>query len=215
MGKIYITRHGETEWNTVKRMQGHDNSPLTELGKKQAKWLNNRLKESKIDIIYSSSLIRALDTAYILRGERNIQVIPTDSLKEIYLGSWQGCLASEVEKNYPEQHRCFWYEPESYVPIDGENFEDLLIRVSAFFREITKVHANENVLIVAHAIVLKALLNYVNKGSVKTLWNGPHFKPTSLTILDYNNNQFTIDLLADITHYEETNPNGWFTDEHE
>lgn len=215
MGKIYITRHGETEWNTVKRMQGQDNSPLTELGRKQAEWLYNRLKETRIDIIYSSSLVRALDTAYILKGERDIKVIPTDALKEIYLGSWQGCLADEVEKNYPEQHRYFWYEPELYVPIDGETFEDLISRVSFWFQDILEKHANEDILIVSHAIVLKALINYVNNGDIKTLWNGPHFKPTSLTILEHNYNQFKIELLADITHYEEVNPNGWFMDEHE
>lgn len=215
MGKIYITRHGETEWNTVKRMQGQNNSPLTELGRKQATWLYNRLKETKIDIVYSSSLPRALETAYLLKGERDIDVVSTDALQEIYLGSWQGCLASEVEKNFPEQHRCFWYEPESYVPVDGESFDSLITRVSEWFQEILEKNADKNILIVSHAIVLKALINYINRGEVKTLWEGPHFKPTSLTIIEHNNNQFNIELLADTTHYEEVNPNGWFMDEHE
>lgn len=215
MGKIYITRHGETQWNTVKRMQGHDNSPLTELGIKQAKWLYERIKDKNIDVVYSSALKRALDTSNIIKGQRKIEVIPVDALKEIYLGSWQGCLASEVEKSYPEHHKAFWYEPEKYVPIDGESFDSLMNRVSDFFEQILDKHKNEDVLIVAHAIVLKALINYINKGNISSLWDGPHFKPTSLTILDYTDEELKIELLADTAHYKEVNPNGWFMDGHE
>lgn len=214
MGKIYITRHGETEWNTVRRMQGQCDSPLTELGKKQALWLENRLVDTKIDRIYSSSLGRALDTANIIKGSRNIEIIPSDALKEIFLGSWQGCLIEDVEKNYPEQHRCFWKEPGSYIPVDGETFEDLSKRVGEFFETLIKQHEKDDLLIVAHAIVLKALLNHIlYEGQITRLWEGPPLRPTSLTILNYEAGKFDIELFADTLHYQEINPNGWFAKE--
>lgn len=215
MGKIYITRHGETQWNTVRRMQGQNNSPLTELGEKQALWLAKKLESNSIDVIYSSSLNRALKTAYIIKGNREIPINPTNDLREIYLGCWQGRLTEEVETEYPHQHHCFWKDPENYVPVDGETFTEVTDRVSSFFEEVLRNHPREDVLIVAHAVVLKALLNHINnKGSLKTFWDGPHLKPTCLTILNYEAGKITFELLADIGHYEEVNAvGGWFVDE--
>ena len=74
MGRILITRHGETEWNKIRRMQGHQNSPLSELGVKQAEWLKRRLCNESIDAIYSSPLGRAYDTAMILEGKKGISL---------------------------------------------------------------------------------------------------------------------------------------------
>ncbi len=215
MGKIYITRHGETHWNTERRMQGQNNSPLTVLGEKQAGWLSKKLKDASIDVIYSSSLMRALSTAYILRDHREIQVIPNNDLREIYLGCWQGRLTEDVEREYPEQHRCFWKAAQDYVPVDGESFLELTERVKKCFDEILSSHPDENVLIVAHAVVLKALLNAINNGGkLETFWDGPHLKPTCLTILNYEAGQLNFEVLADISHYEEiNNAGGWFMDE--
>ncbi len=214
MGKIYITRHGETKWNIVRRIQGQLNSPLTILGIKQAKWLAERLINSKIDIIYSSSLPRAMETANIIKGNRQIKVIPRDDLREINLGDWQGQLITDVEKNNPKQHTNFWKKPEHYIPDSGEGFEDLSKRVGSFFDEILDKHPNDNVLIVAHAIIIKALLNYINHGGeIKRFWEGPNVKPTSLTKFRFENGKLKNDLLADTSHYKETNTVGWFMDE--
>lgn len=215
MGKIFFTRHGETEWNIVRRMQGQDNSPLTQLGKKQASWLAKRLENTNIDIIYSSNLNRALHTAEIIRDKKEIDIIPCNELREIYLGSWQGCLATDIENEFPEKHRCFWYEPESYKPIDGETFEELSIRVGGFIDDIIKKHPDDDILIVAHAIVLKALFNHINnKGNIKTLWDGPNLKPTCLSLAHNNKGNMTIEYIGDTSHYLEVNSTGgWFLDE--
>ena len=127
--RIYLTRHGQTEWNLQKRMQGHKNSDLTALGKEQAKALGLRMKDVELNAIYTSSLPRAMQTAELIRGKNGIPVIPDDNLREIYLGCWEGMLFDEVEKKYPAQFDNFWNHPEKYVPVDGESFNDLRIRV--------------------------------------------------------------------------------------
>ncbi|MBC7960239.1 MAG: histidine phosphatase family protein [Vallitaleaceae bacterium] len=215
MGKIYITRHGETEWNTAKRMQGQSNSPLTELGEKQAAWLAKRLEAVEFNIIYSSSLFRAIHTSNILKGDRPIDIIPTNALREIYLGSWQGCLSEDVQREDAQRYHCFWNEPESYIPGDGESFEELNQRVGVFFKELLQNHPNDNVLIVAHAVVLKALFNFINhSGTPKSLWDGPHIRPTCLTIINYENEQLSFEMIADTEHYEEVNTqSGWFLED--
>ncbi|EQB85893.1 hypothetical protein M918_16965 [Clostridium sp. BL8] len=75
MTRLYITRHGETLWNTEGRMQGWNDSPLTDLGIKQAEWLRDRIQDEKIDAIYSSPSNRAFKTAEIVRGGREIEII--------------------------------------------------------------------------------------------------------------------------------------------
>ncbi len=86
MKTIWLTRHGETQWNTVRRMQGQLNSPLTDNGIRQAEQLAKWLAKEDIDVIYTSPLERAYKTALILRGNRNIPVISHVDLKKFILG---------------------------------------------------------------------------------------------------------------------------------
>ena len=81
--KLYITRHGETEWNKISKMQGWQNSALTEKGIENAIKLSERLNDIDFAHIYSSPLGRALDTAKYIRGNRSIEIITCEELKEI------------------------------------------------------------------------------------------------------------------------------------
>ena len=120
MTRLYLTRHGQTEWNVERRMQGQQDSPLTELGKEQAKWLGERLHDVGLDVIFSSSSGRAIRTAEIIRGTRKISIIPSDNLREIALGQWAGMLHTEVERIYPGEHRNFWHFPHQYQKVDRD-----------------------------------------------------------------------------------------------
>ena len=91
MTRLYITRHGQTEWNVEGRFQGRADSKLTPLGESQALWLGERLKDERIDVIISSSSGRTITTSEKIRGERGIRIIPNDNLREIYLGRWKAC----------------------------------------------------------------------------------------------------------------------------
>lgn len=212
--KILMTRHGETEWNTIRRMQGHKNSPLTDFGIQQAKWLKERLKDDDIDVIYTSPLGRAYETAIILSKGRDIEVITRDELKEIYLGSWEGQRLEEVEKTHKEINYYFWNEPEKYIPIDGESFEELIDRSKRFFNEVLLESEHKNILVVAHAVVLKSFLAYTKGKEVKDLWEGPHLQPTSLTKAELVNGELIYEFIGDTSHHEaKSDFNGWFHDE--
>ena len=78
MTRIFLSRHGQTEWNVQRRMQGHNNSDLTELGKKQALALAEIIKNIEIDIVYSSSSLRAVDTAKLIVGDRKVTIVPNE-----------------------------------------------------------------------------------------------------------------------------------------
>lgn len=215
MGTIYITRHGETTWNTLRKMQGQKNTDLTERGILQSKWLRKRLEDCHIDLIYSSSLERALHTANIVRGSRNVPIIETDALREINLGCWEGMTFEEVSKLYPKEFDYFWKEPKRYVPIDGEDFETLNLRARTFLEMLFEKHPNEDILIVAHAVILKALLNVMLcNGDLDKFWDGPILKPTCLSEIEYEDGCINVKMFGDTSHYRSENHIGsWFFDE--
>lgn len=199
---LYITRHGQTEWNTQRRMQGWEDSPLTKTGIEQAKRLGNRLKNSKIDLIYSSPLGRAVDTAKLIRGERDIRIICDKRIKEIKLGKWEGMNHEFIDSNYKQEINNFWHNPKLYKSIEGETFLQLRNRVKNFLDEIIEKHKDETILIVTHAIALKSIMNYIEDLTIDKFWTEPYIGPTSLTKVEVKDLNRKVILNADISHLD-------------
>jgi broad specificity phosphatase PhoE len=201
---LYLTRHGETEWNVVKKMQGHKNSPLTALGELQAAWLGESLRDTQIDVIYSSSSQRTIETAEIICAHRDIQFIKTDNLREIYMGLWEGELTSDIQQNDPEQFHNFWNRPHMYNPINGgESFYDLQARVIPFVQRLIEEYKGKTLLLVTHAATLKVLMNYFDKNSLERLWDLPFIQSTSLSKVVIDNTYTKIELYGDTSHYQD------------
>lgn len=212
MLEIYLTRHGETMWNQVRRMQGHEDSPLTELGLNQGKWLGERLKGKDIPYIYSSPLGRAKETTKILNDFLNSKMIIDERLKEICVGPWQGMLVEEIERESPKAYDDFWHHPERFDYEGVESFEAVKERAGDFIEDLLKNHGSGKILVVAHAIVLTAMLNYIEGRDVKGFWEGKHILPTSLTKLNAIGDRISVVYMSDTSHYEEAMEKGWFID---
>lgn len=202
MTKLYITRHGQTEWNLEGRMQGQKDSKLTELGEKQAEWLGERLNDDDIDIIISSSSGRAMQTAEIIRGKRNVEIVPDDNLREIHLGQWEGQLSEEIERLWKEEQRNFWDFPHLYEPVEGETFSQVLDRASNEVEKIISKYKGRSILIVTHAVVLKALIAYFENKDLKDFWSGAFMHSTCLNIVEIKKDSRDIILQGDISHYQ-------------
>lgn len=202
MTKLYLTRHGQTEWNLEGRMQGQKDSKLTELGEKQAEWLGERLNDEKIDVIISSSSGRVIATSKLIRGKRNIKIIPNDNLKEIYLGHWEGRLHTEIEKVWEEEQKNFWHFPHLYKPVRGETFSQILNRVGNEVEKIISEYEGKSILVVTHAVVLKALITYCENKDLKDFWSGAFMHSTCLNILDIKKDSRKFILKGDTSHYK-------------
>ena len=200
MLKLYITRHGETEWNIQKILQGRFDSPLTETGQACAVALGNALTSVHFDAVYSSSSKRALDTAHLICKGRQFNIVADDELMEIDLGDWDGKTFDEVTTKDKEQFDCFWNTPEEYLPKRGESFYQVRDRVEQVLNKITSLHKNGNILIVTHATMVTTILMLANKKPLSELWKGTHIYGTSLSILDYTQGKFTPILEGDISH---------------
>jgi len=203
--KLYITRHGETEWNREGKMQGWQNSDLTDKGVENARKLGKRLKDIDFDCIYCSPLGRAVDTANYIKGDKATRIVIKDSLKEMGFGCWEGKEHEEVMGRYPEQRHNFWHRPHLYEPVDGESYQELLERVGAVFGEITGDEASRDVLIVTHAAVIKAIYSIVKNIPLEDFWGEPYMYDTCLTVMEISGSGIRLLLEADTSHLEQLN----------
>jgi len=203
MGKVFLTRHGETVWNIEGRLQGWNDSPLTENGVKQAEWLYERLREEKIDYIYSSPSGRAFETANILNKDWGLEINKSDDLREIGLGDWQGLNQQELREKYGEMVDIYWTTPSKYINNSGETFEDVINRTEKFLCNIIKEHKDNNILIVTHTVALKGMLLKLEGKELDDIWDEPFIKQTSLTIIDHDGINIAIEVHADASHHKE------------
>ncbi|MGL5245928.1 MAG: histidine phosphatase family protein, partial [Sarcina sp.] len=199
---IYITRHGETEWNTVKRMQGWGNSNLTQLGKMQAKALSDRLKNVKLDVIYCSPLGRACSTAEIIRGDKKVDIVKVEGLKEMGFGQWEGKTVDEIKKNksYKEQLEYLYSEPFKYKPFGGESIVQMYERVKSTLDKLINNSPFENILIVTHGMTIQGIMHYFSK-KVGVDIDNVIYGQTSLTYIKIDEDKYEMLLNNDTTHY--------------
>ena len=169
--KIYLARHGETEWNVAGIMQGQKDSLLTERGVAQAILLRNNLLSDlllqgshhnlQISAAYSSVLGRAEKTLKICTDGLGISRTSLPGLNEIALGDWEGLTFSEVERRWPEQFKNFWQYPSRYIPSgNGETFMQVQSRMVASIKELLQRHRGENLLVISHWIAIKSAMAY-------------------------------------------------------
>lgn len=201
--KLYIARHGQTEWNVAKRMQGHWDSPLTDLGVMQAEWLGAALKDVPFDAAYASSSTRALRTAQLIMKKRDVTVVARDQLREIQLGEWEGQEQKTLAVQDPEQFHAFWKKPSTFRLPSAETFFDAQRRVLAELDKVLQEHAGETILIVSHSVAVKLMMAHFEGRDIDRLWEPPYLHPTSLNVVEVIDGQPSIRLYGDTSHYRE------------
>jgi len=198
--RLYITRHGQTQWNIERRLQGWNDSPLTRIGVKRANDLANRLSGIDFDYVYTSDQNRAIKTADIVLKDKTTRKIQLDSLREIGFGSWEGMTLEEIEEKYEDGFNTYLNDPENYHPIEGESIFQLFKRVSLALDEILK-NGGDNVLIVSHGVTIRALLCVIKGIGVDGFKNTHILAGTSLSIFDYKENKFNSICEGDTSHF--------------
>ncbi len=158
--RLLLVRHGESEGNAARRLQGWLDTRLTERGREQARLLARRLEhyEGQIAAIYTSPLSRAYETAQVLAQRLELPLTTDERLREIHLGALTGLTWDEVVARFPEYARAI-VEQQRRPPIPGgEDREAFADRVWEAITEIVERHPDEDVLIVAHGGTINAYL---------------------------------------------------------
>ena len=156
--KIILIRHGQSVGNATKTILGHTDLDLSDLGYKQAEVTANELKNEKIDIICSSDLKRAYNTAYFHAKMRNMEVVTSENLREVYLGAWEGqTIEAVIAKWGREAIEVDWLGNFGLFTFpDGEKIMDAGKRFYDEVYRISKENQGKTILIAAHAAVIRA-----------------------------------------------------------
>lgn len=154
---VYLLRHGQINTSGKKRYIGILDIPLSEEGIIQANKLKEYFSSICVDKIYSSSLIRSVQTAHIIGGAENMQVSVMDELKEINMGDWEGKSFDEIRNKYPEEFKNRMENIEAFRPENGESFGQCKKRAWDIFSKIISSDES-NIIIVAHAGINRVIL---------------------------------------------------------
>ncbi len=154
--KIYLVRHGETEFNRLGVFRGRYEVELNQRGIKQAEEISRALASAGIQKIYTSPLKRALKTAEIISRNLGIDYVVNEAFNNIDLGSWQGVKKEEIKKRFPDLWKLWITEPEKLTIPDGETLEDVKKRAFNGIMEVLSTPI-ERVAIVTHRSVIKVL----------------------------------------------------------
>jgi len=145
---LLLARHGETDWNRDGRWQGHSNTSLNARGREQAHALADELTE-EIDVVYSSDLARARETAEIVAGRLGLDVRLDPRLRERGFGSWEGLTGYEIEERDADA-LARWRAGEGPGAHDAEPFDAFAERMGGFLEDVLQRHPGERVLVIAH-----------------------------------------------------------------
>ena len=154
MTQVILIRHGETEWNKQRRMQGHLDSPLSEKGLRQAQLLGKRRAQMKFDALYSSDSGRAHTTARCVAEASGHTVVVEPRLRERNFGVFEGLTRDEMIASYPEDYARFKSRDQHFAMPRGESGVQFRARAIACMDEIIARHPQQQLVVVTHGLVL-------------------------------------------------------------
>jgi probable phosphoglycerate mutase len=161
MALLYLARHGETDWNRERRLQGQTDIPLNEAGRTQARALGARLRSVAFSAAYSSDALRAQETAEIVVTDRSLVVVAVPDLRERHYGRWEGHRVEDVMAADPESWHAWQgsQRDRHAAPHGGESDAQIEDRLNRALGDIAASHADEAVLVVSHGGVIGRILS--------------------------------------------------------
>lgn len=192
MTKVYLIRHGKTQWNLESRYQGaNGDSPLLKDSYREIELLASSLQRIPFEHAYTSPLKRARVTAQALLNHLNPEIpLTIDSrLKEFNLGKMEGMHFEDVAAKWPEVLKNFRHHPDKYDEslVEGESFLEVIARFRAAIEEYCRQYPNGNILVISHGAALNAAINALIGTPLAHLKDRGGLSNTSTTILITNN----------------------------
>ena len=200
MSKLFLVRHGETDWVKDHRCHGFSDIPLNAKGLMQAERLRERLRRERLDVIYCSDLQRAQHTAQIAASAHGLAVVPCPELREIHFGEFEGAIFEQIgERNLAVAQA--WLERSLTLAMPGgESLPQFAQRVAAFAPRLNS-HDDQAVLIVAHSGSLRALLCHLLGMGLEQWWQ-LRIEPASVTVVETYPQGALLRLVNDVCHLE-------------
>lgn len=197
--RVIFIRPGETEWNKIGRWQGVVSIPVSTTGMKQAKRLAQFVRNIGMDVIYSSTLRRARDTAAVISEYTHTKIVYDQRLRERNMGEWQGLTTPEIQQWCRADYQKLLEDPQEFMIPGGESREQVAQRVHACFDEI--IAGEENTIgIISHTTAVRSLLAQLIPDS--DAYN-LHFRNMSVTtVAQQDDGTWKITQMDDVSHLE-------------
>ena len=172
--KLYLVRHGQTDWNALGKMQGRTDVPLNETGREQARELRDKIEDLEFDVCIASPLLRAYETAKIITGGKQ-EIITDERLVERCFGEFEG----RASKDWKELSggADMWDRRENYSEKGFEPAKEILARARSILEDLKRKYPEDyRVLIVAHGSFLRAMYFEIVGYDDETDFHSVHFK---------------------------------------
>ena len=198
--RLIFVRHAEAVGNKIRRFHGWTDSGLTDKGRLQAERVAARLKDVDIDVIYSSSLTRAVQTAEYIAEQKGLPVRTAEKLKEINGGDWEDIAWTELEERWPDEYENWENQPHTLKMPNGESMDEFQDRLLEEVMSIIERNEGQNICIVTHGTAIRAMLCHFRSCNLEEMVNVDWCDNTAITIIDCTDGVFTIVAEGDSAH---------------
>ncbi len=184
MNDWYLIRHGETQWNAERRVQGRTDVPLHDVGREQAALTGRRLADNRFGAVYSSDLVRARETAEIIVAASNTgpyEIVFDERLREVSFGTLEGKTWIEMDGIDGVREAVQSERNLDFAPPGGESYRQMLDRLGAFAEMVKERHANEDVLVIGHGAAFRALAVRMLDLPDETFWSLSGLRSASIS----------------------------------
>ncbi|MGI6151844.1 MAG: histidine phosphatase family protein [Christensenellales bacterium] len=204
--RLIIVRHGETDWNRLRKTQGMTDIGLTQRGLKQARRMGARVRNMQIRCVFSSPLSRAVSTANAIASIVRAPVATDHDLREIAFGEWEGLTFDEIGERYPEELKVWNTDPHLCAPPGkAETLMQVAERCTHFLSRIRKDYEGQTVAAVSHSVPCKAMVA-LSIGLPLSRIHSLRMDNASMSIIDFYQDRAVLRLFNDTTHLMEELP---------
>jgi probable phosphoglycerate mutase len=201
MTRVVVVRHGQTRWNVEARIQGHGDSDLTEEGIAQADAIARRLVDEPCDVLISSDLGRAHETAKRIAARNGHAIVLDSRFRERAFGIGEGMSYEELDRRWPGAFsRVGVVDPDLAVP-GGESRRRFHERVCEAFEDVAVKHAGRNVIVVAHGGVLTSLYRHIHGIALSQIHPIP-IANASYSVMRHDGARWAIETWSDTGHLD-------------
>ena len=193
--KIYFVRHGETDWNKERKIQGQVDIPLNEFGRHLARETAKGLRDVPFDVCFTSPLGRARETAQIILQGRDVPILEDKRILEMNFGVLEGKCCSKDGWDVPDSFQMFFDDPVHYqAPEGGEDFQAVRKRTGDFLNWLfaQEQYRDSTVLVTTHGAAMAGLLNNLKKKPLAEYWGVGVHKNCGVTEVDVTDGRIDI-----------------------
>lgn len=200
MTKVYLIRHAEAEGNYYRRIQGQWDGGITAKGRRQIDALAERMKDVRLDALYSSDLTRTMLTAGAVLKYHDLPLVTDKRLREVYMGRWEGISWGDAAYYEPEQYSRFSSDPARWSIGDNELWQELQDRMYTAITDIAAKHNGQTIAMVSHGTAIRALMCRVWNVDSRDIHSVQHGDNTAVSLLTVENGSISIDYACDSSH---------------